>query len=247
VTDVLGWAGSALLVFSLLQARVLRFRVLNLAASILLVVFNLALAVWPMVAVNAAIAVINVWHVGRLLRSAHDDRRYDVVAIGADEPYLGHLLQLHRRDIERFNPGALGEGEPAGVSSADDAAGIDLLAGAAVRPVGAADRPLPSVRGGGGDGDGDGRLAFLVLTGAETVGVVLAHRTAPGVAQVDLDYVLPRFRDFTPGEFVYRPDGAFARQGVRRIMAPRRMREADRYLRDVGFRPSGDDLVLDLT
>ena len=28
--DLVGWAGSALLVFSLLQARVLRFRVLNL-------------------------------------------------------------------------------------------------------------------------------------------------------------------------------------------------------------------------
>ena len=38
--DVLGWGGSALLVFSLLQARVLRFRVLNLTACVLLVVFN---------------------------------------------------------------------------------------------------------------------------------------------------------------------------------------------------------------
>ena len=30
--DALGWAGSALLIYSLLQARVLRFRVLNLVA-----------------------------------------------------------------------------------------------------------------------------------------------------------------------------------------------------------------------
>ena len=32
--DVMGWGGSALLVFSLMQARVLRFRVLNLVACI---------------------------------------------------------------------------------------------------------------------------------------------------------------------------------------------------------------------
>ena len=38
--DALGWAGSALLIYSLMQARVLRFRVLNLAASAILVVFN---------------------------------------------------------------------------------------------------------------------------------------------------------------------------------------------------------------
>jgi hypothetical protein len=231
VTDVLGWAGSALLVYSLLQARVLRFRLLNLAAAGVLVVFNAAVAVWPMAAVNAVIAAINIWHVALLLQSRHDERRYDVVPVGADEPYLRHLLQLHRHDIERYNPGALREGAPAGVSGGADNPGTGLLTGAELRPVGAP--------------DGD-RLAFLVLTGGETVGVVLAHRTAAGEAQVDLDYVLPRFRDFTPGEFVYRRDGAFTRQGVRRVVAPRRMRDAERYLTDVGFRPCGDDLVLDL-
>ena len=43
--DALGWAGSALLIFSLLQARVLRFRVLNLIASTVLTVFNALLEI----------------------------------------------------------------------------------------------------------------------------------------------------------------------------------------------------------
>jgi hypothetical protein len=38
--DALGWAGSALLIYSLMQARVLHFRVLNLVASSVLIVFN---------------------------------------------------------------------------------------------------------------------------------------------------------------------------------------------------------------
>ena len=38
--DLLGWAGSALLIYSIMQARVLRFRVLNLIACLVLVVFN---------------------------------------------------------------------------------------------------------------------------------------------------------------------------------------------------------------
>jgi hypothetical protein len=215
VTDVLGWAGSALLVYSLLQTRVLRFRVLNLAASLALVVFNALVDVWPMVAMNAVIAVINVWHIARLTRTRHDDRHYQVVPIGPDEAYLQFVLERHRADIERFNPGVLAGAVPGGAGDPDD----------------------PDAA----------RLAFLVLADGETVGVVLAHRTAvPGEAQVDLDYVLPRFRDFTPGEFVYRPDGPFVRSGVRRVVAPPRMRDADRYLRGVGFRAQDGDLVLDL-
>jgi hypothetical protein len=46
--DVIGWGGSALLIFSLLQARVFRFRVLNLMASLVLTVFNVALEIWPL-------------------------------------------------------------------------------------------------------------------------------------------------------------------------------------------------------
>ena len=53
--DVLGWGGSALLVYSLLQASVLRLRVLNAIACLILIVFNWALAVWPMVGMNTVL------------------------------------------------------------------------------------------------------------------------------------------------------------------------------------------------
>lgn len=214
MTTALGWAGSALLVYSLLQTRVLRFRVLNLLAAVVLIIFNALIGVWSMVAMNAVIAVINVWHSARLVRTRHDDLHYEVVPIGVEEPYLASVLARHRADIERFNPA------------------LDLDRGT-LTDAG----PVPPQR----------RLAFLVLASGETVGVVLAHRTeAAGEAQVDLDYVLPRFRDFTPGEFVYRRGGPFPSAGVHRLLAPPQMREADRYLRDVGFRPDGTALVLDL-
>ena len=57
--DVLGWTGSALLIFSLLQARVLRFRILNLIASSVLAVFNGFLHIWPMLAMNVVLAPIH--------------------------------------------------------------------------------------------------------------------------------------------------------------------------------------------
>lgn len=203
--EVLGWAGSALLVTSVLQPRLLRLRQLNLVASVLLVAYNAALGVWPMVAMNLAIAGINVWHLARLVRSRHDPAAYAVVEVVPDDPYLAHLLAHHGADIARFNPGFAWDG---------------------TRP---------------------GAFAFLVLRGGETVGCVLAHDAGDGVAEVALDYVAPRFRDFTPGEFVFQQSGLFTDRGYRSVVAPRGMRAADAYLAKVGFRPRGDDRVLDLT
>jgi hypothetical protein len=65
-----------------------------------------------------------------------------------------------------------------------------------------------------------------------------------GVARVELDYVTPRFRDFTPGEFVYRRSGLFRDKGIRRIVTPPGM--VNPYYERLGFRPEGDAWVVDL-
>eukprot|EP01032_Pedospumella_encystans_P029427 gene29427-33232_t len=102
--DVLGWGGSALLVFSLLQARVLRFRTLNLVACLILLVFNAFLGVWPMVGMNAVLAVINLVFIVRLTRERHDEAAFEVVQVGLDDEYLRHVLRTHEADIRKFQP-----------------------------------------------------------------------------------------------------------------------------------------------
>lgn len=97
-----------------------------------------------------------------------------------------------------------------------------------------------------GDAVDEAAVACLVLRDDETVGVLLARDAGGGEAEVVLDYVTPRFRDFTPGEFVYRRSGLFTDRGFRSVVAPRTMRQADAYLAQVGFRPRGADRVLDL-
>ncbi|MGO4594865.1 hypothetical protein AB4Z18_13705 [Leifsonia sp. 2TAF2] len=62
VREALGWAGSVLLVVSLLQSRMLALRVLNLVAALLLIAYNIALAVWPSVAMNVAVALIDAYY-----------------------------------------------------------------------------------------------------------------------------------------------------------------------------------------
>ena len=197
--DALGWAGSALLVFSLMQARVLRFRVLNTIACVILVVFNGVLGIWPMVAMNVVLAAINLWFIRTLVRQRHDDVAYQVIEVGPGDAWLNHLLGTHRDDIARFQPGFAWE---------------------------------PT----------EGRVAFLVVRGDEAVGVVVVRDGGDGVALVELDYVTPRFRDFTPGEFVFRRSGLFRDLGFRKVLTPPGMVEP--YYDRLGFTREGSSYAM---
>lgn len=198
--DAVGWAGSALVVWSLLQSRILRLRWLNLAGSLVLTAFNAVLGVWPMVGLNAALVVINVVQLRRLLTTRHDPAAYRVVEVRPDDAVLDHVLRTHADDIARTAP-------------------------AFSTPEGA-------------------DLSAVVLDGDRLVGVVVARDGGSGTAQVELDWVAPAYRDFTPGEFVYRRSDLFEQHGFRRAVAPPGMRDSDDYLHRVGFR--GEPPTLEL-
>ena len=189
--DLIGWSGSALLIYSVMQARVLRFRVLNLAASAILGGFNAALEIWPMVAMNAALCLINAWHIHALARGRHNEDAYQVLDVDPRDAYLNHVLRVHAADIVRFQP-----------DFTWDRSHLDIS-------------------------------AFLVLRADETVGVVILRDVGDGVAHVILDYVTPRFRDFSPGEFVWRRSRVLRDLGITRVITAPKMVGA--YYERFGF------------
>ena len=191
--EIVGWAGSVLVVLSLMQARVWRFRVMNLVGAVLATAYNAVFGIWAFAAMNGAIAVIDVYWLWRLRRERDDEAVYAVVEVAPDDAYLRHVLAVHAADVARHR-------------TADDV---------------------------GDDGD---ELAFLVVRGDETVGVVLVRHAGDGTGVVALDWVTPRFRDFTPGEFVYRHTDVFAAHGLRRLVVPTTPPGAVGYLERVGFR-----------
>lgn len=199
--DALGWFGSALLVYSLLQARILRLRVLNTVACVILIVFNAMIGVWPMVAMNVVLAAINTFFIVRMLRERGDEQAYAVLPVREDDAYLTHFLGVHRTDIDAFFAEF-------------------------------------------SHGRGAGRSSYLVQHGDETAGVIVVRDEGQGVAQVELDYVTPRFRDFSPGEFVFRRSGLFRDRGFRQVLSPPGM--VSPYYDRVGFVRHGDRYRLDL-
>jgi hypothetical protein len=87
----------------------------------------------------------------------------------------------------------------------------------------------------------DDRHPFLILKGDETVGVVVI-RVEGDVAHVELDYVTQRFRDFSPGEFVWRESGMLRGLGISRVVTS--PHTVDPYYARVGFRRDGASYVL---
>jgi hypothetical protein len=200
--DIAGWAGSALVVLSLLQHRVLRFRVLNLVACLLLVAYTVAIEVWPVAALNSVLAAVNAWFVVSLVREMSNSAAFEVFPVQHDDSYLAHVLDMHAADIRRFQP----DFDPSTL------------------------------------GHTSGCTIYLVQKQDETVGVVVLEIQGD-TAEVRLDYVTPKYRDFSPSEFVWRRSGMLATKGVRHVITSPRMVNA--YYGNVGFRREGDSWVLD--
>jgi hypothetical protein len=83
-------------------------------------------------------------------------------------------------------------------------------------------------------------LTFLVVQDVTPVGVVVAEPAAGGTLRVHLDYVLPGYRDFSIGGFLYgKSADFFTDRGIHRIEARATTRKHADYLARMGFERSG--------
>ncbi len=197
--EALGWVGSAILVWSLLQTQLLRLRVINLVGCVVLIAYNAIVGVWPMVGLNVVLAIINIWYLMRTARERHDSAVFEVLEVDGDDTFLRHVLRVHEADILEFNPTFVHE--PFGTDT-----------------------------------------AYLVLRGDETIGVIIMRDEGDGTARLLLDYVTPRYRDVSPGEFVFGPHGPLRAHGLRRVIVPSDMVEP--YYERLGLRRDGDAYLL---
>ncbi len=83
--------------------------------------------------------------------------------------------------------------------------------------------------------------SYLVLRNMAVAGVFLARKTDPRTLEVDLDYVLPEYRDFKNGRFVYSWLGnQFAQNAYTTVIATGLNTQYDKYLLKLGFTERSD-------
>lgn len=80
-------------------------------------------------------------------------------------------------------------------------------------------------------------VSFFILRNMSVAGLFLAHREADNVLTVGLDYVIPEYRDFKNGRYVYyRLREKFIAAGFTTVKADRSNLRNDNYFKKLGFK-----------
>lgn len=94
-------------------------------------------------------------------------------------------------------------------------------------------------------------ISFFVLRNMSVAGLFLAHREEGNILKVGLDYVIPEYRDFKNGRYIYlRLRKKFIEDGFDIVKSPANSEKYGKYLKKLGFKEDSKGMfikVLDKT
>jgi hypothetical protein len=86
-------------------------------------------------------------------------------------------------------------------------------------------------------------ISFFVLRNMAVAGIFLAHREEGNVLKVGLDYVVPEYRDYKNGKYVYdHLKDHFKELGFEKILGYGGTPKHTKYLRKLGFKKNSEGL-----
>ncbi len=99
--EMVGYAGSVLVVISMLMTSVVKLRVVNMTGAVIFTVYALLIRSYPTALLNAFLVVINSYNLWRLLKK---ERQYELIDGKTEEPYVCYVLDRYREDILKYFP-----------------------------------------------------------------------------------------------------------------------------------------------
>ena len=88
-------------------------------------------------------------------------------------------------------------------------------------------------------------ISFFILRNMAVTGLFLAHREDDNVLKVGLDYVIPEYRDFKNGRFIYlRLRKKFIDDGFTTVMASGNSDKYTKYLKKIGFTENNEGMFV---
>jgi len=88
-------------------------------------------------------------------------------------------------------------------------------------------------------------ISFFILRNMAVAGLFLAHRENSHILKVGLDYVIPEYRDFKNGRYIYhRLRKKFIDDGFDKVLASGSSAKYVKYLRKIGFTKDKDGTYL---
>jgi hypothetical protein len=88
-------------------------------------------------------------------------------------------------------------------------------------------------------------VSFFVLRNMAVSGLFLAHKEDENTLMVGLDYVIPEYRDYKNGKYVYhRLKDRFIEDGIKKVVSKSNTPNHISYLKKLGFKNKGNDLFV---
>ncbi len=99
ITELIGYAGSLLVVISMLMSSITRLRIVNSVGCVVFTVYALIIKSYPTAAMQLCIIVINAVSMYKLYRGKHV---YSVVQSSIDAPEVRHFLSVYQNDMQNY-------------------------------------------------------------------------------------------------------------------------------------------------
>ncbi len=101
IWEMIGYLGSFLVVVSLLMSSVIKLRIINTIGSLIFCVYALVIHSYPTAVMNAALVIINMWFLVKLINK---ERSFTLLEVSSDDSSALHMLARYGEDISKYFP-----------------------------------------------------------------------------------------------------------------------------------------------
>ena len=191
IQEIVGYAGSGLIVLSLSMKSILRLRLVGLAGAITFLIYGMLISAYPIVITSVVIIGIQILFLRKLLGSRPV---FTVLEVRQGSAYLEHFIMHWADDIAKFRPKFRYEPKPK-------------------------------------------RYRAFILRDMVPAGLFICDLGEGDTAEVQLDYVIPAYRDLKVGRFLYSAaSSVFNNPRINRVLSPPGSPRHSAYLERMGYR-----------
>lgn len=99
--EMVGYLGSALVLFSMLMSSVVKLRVINMIGSAIFATYAMIIHSYPTAFMNGCLVLINLYNLMKLIRK---DKHYDLVEEQSESGLFAYIWKYYREDLLKFFP-----------------------------------------------------------------------------------------------------------------------------------------------
>ena len=101
IIEIIGYVGSALVIISMLMTSVVKLRIINMTGSVIFAVYALCIHSYPTAAMQAALIIINIVSLYKLLGAK---KEYSIVKSEPGDAFASFFLDKYKDDIKKIFP-----------------------------------------------------------------------------------------------------------------------------------------------